>query len=242
MVELQPSKLNTRVRFPSPAPLNLLRVTMSFFFLTLKQDRIINMNYELVVASTNRHKVQEIRNILSPHKITVYGLKDLNIDERDVIEDGKCYQDNAFIKANAYSNDINKPIIADDSGIEIDALGGKPGLLSARFAEEMGGHDKAIEYIISKVKETGINTARFVCCIVLVNEENKPLVFEAKVEGKINLEAKGKAGFGYDPIFIPDGLDKTYAELSEQEKNKLSHRARALGKLLLYLKINDKCI
>lgn len=200
------------------------------------------MNYELLVASSNRHKVDEIRKILSPHKITVYGLKDLNIDEIDVNEDGKTYQENALIKANAYKGFINKPIIADDSGIEIDALNGKPGLLSARFADEMGGHQKAMEYIISKVKEKGIDTARFICNIVLVNQEDKPLVFQAIIEGKINTSIEGINGFGYDPIFIPDGQNKTYAELSEDEKNKLSHRARALGKLILYLRINDLAI
>ncbi len=200
------------------------------------------MNYEIVVASSNRHKVQEIRKILSPHKMTVYGLCDLNIDEKEIIEDGSNYQENAFIKANAYAHEFNKPIIADDSGIEIDALNGKPGLESARFAASMGGHDKAIEYIIERVKATGINTARFICSIVLINEENKPLTFEAVVNGHISLAPKGKEGFGYDPIFIPDGLDKTYAELTEEEKNKLSHRGKALLKLITYLKINQKII
>ena len=169
-------------------------------------------------------------------------IEDTNIDEIDVNEDGETYQENALIKANAYKGFINKPIIADDSGIEIDALNGKPGLLSARFADEMGGHQKAMEYIISKVKEKGIDTARFICNIVLVNQEDKPLVFQAIIEGKINTSIEGINGFGYDPIFIPDGQNKTYAELSEDEKNKLSHRARALGKLILYLRINDLAI
>ena len=200
------------------------------------------MNYEIVVASTNRHKVEEIRKILSPHKITVYGLRDLNIDEIEVIENGKSYQENALIKANAYKDKINKPIIADDSGIEIDALNGEPGLLSARFALNMGGHEQAMDFIINKAKETNKYTARFICNIVLVNQEDKPLTFSAIVNGKINTNKKGINGFGYDPIFIPEEFTKTYAELSEEEKNNFSHRGKALKKLITYLKINGKCI
>ena len=195
------------------------------------------MNFELLVATNNNHKLSEIRQILSPFHITVYGLKDLNIDVGEIIEDGKTYYDNALIKANALKKVTTMPIIADDSGLEILALDNKPGLYSARFAEECGGHKEAINKIIKDL-EGKDRTARFICDIVLVNVEDKPLLFEGIVPGKIGFEPDGDTGFGYDPIFICDELAKSYASLTQEEKNRVSHRGKALKKLLTYLKIN----
>ncbi len=195
------------------------------------------MNFELVVATNNAHKLQEIRQILSPFHITVYGLRDLNIDVGDIVEDGKNYYENALIKAKAIQKVCSKPIIADDSGLEILALDNMPGLHSARFAEECGGHDNAIKKILSRLKDKN-RTARFICDIVLVNAEDKPLLFEGVVPGKIAKAPYGGGGFGYDPIFICDELNKSYASLSQEEKNRVSHRGKALKKLLTYLKIN----
>ena len=195
------------------------------------------MNFELLVATNNNHKLSEIRQILSPFHITVYGLKDLNIDVGEIIEDGKTYYDNALIKANALKKVTTMPIIADDSGLEILALDNKPGLHSARFAEECGGHKEAINKIIKDL-EGKDRTARFICDIVLVNVEDKPLLFEGIVPGKIGFEPDGDTGFGYDPIFICDELAKSYTSLTQEEKNRVSHRGKALKKLLTYLKIN----
>ena len=197
------------------------------------------MNFELLVATNNMHKLQEIRKILSPFHITVYGMKDLNIDIGEVEENGSSYYENALIKARALQKVTTMPIIADDSGLEIDALNGQPGLHSARFAESFGGHDKAIEYIINECNGK-TRSARFVCNIVLVNVEDKPLRFEAIVEGRIAESKLGTGGFGYDPVFIENTLNKRYAEMSEDEKNSVSHRGRALKKLLAYLMINGR--
>lgn len=195
------------------------------------------MNFELLVATNNAHKLQEIRQILSPFHITVYGMKDLNINLGEVEENGDTYFDNALIKATALQKLTTMPIIADDSGLEIEALGWKPGLYSARYASSFGGHDKAIKNILKEI-EGKSRRARFICDIVLVNVEDKPLKFEGLVEGHIATEVDGQGGFGYDPIFIENSLNKTYASMSQEEKNRVSHRGLALKKLLVYLKIN----
>jgi len=195
------------------------------------------MNFELLVATNNDHKLKEIRQILSPHHITVYGMKDLNIDIGEVEENGKTYFENALIKARALQQVTKMPIIADDSGLEVLALNNKPGLHSARFAKDCGGHMEAFK-ILDKELEGLDRSARFMCDIVLVNVEDKPLLFEGIVPGRIGYEPDGNTGFGYDPIFICDELNKSYASLSEEEKNRVSHRGKALKKLLTYLKIN----
>ena len=195
------------------------------------------MNFELLVATNNAHKLHEIRAILAPHHILVYGMKDLNIDIGEVEENGSTYYENALIKARALQQVTKMPIIADDSGLEILALNNMPGLHSARFAEECGGHAQAINKILKDL-EGKDRSARFICDIVLLNVEDRPLLFEGIVPGKIGTEVAGDGGFGYDPIFICDELNKNYALLTEAEKNRVSHRGKALNKLLTYLKIN----
>lgn len=199
------------------------------------------MNFELLVATNNAHKLKEIRQILSPHHILVYGMKDLNISIPEVEENGKNYYENALIKARALQQVSKMPIIADDSGLEILALNKMPGLHSARFADELGGHANAINKILKDL-EGKDRSAQFICDIVLVNVEERPLLFEAIVPGHIGLEVAGEGGFGYDPIFICDELNKSYALLTEEEKNRVSHRGKALQKLLTYLKINGLAI
>ena len=195
------------------------------------------MNFELLVATNNAHKLQEIRQILSPYHITVYGMKDLNINIGEVEENGGTYFDNALIKAEALQKVTTMPIIADDSGMEIEALGWKPGIHSARYAESFGGHPQAIAHILDEIKGKS-RRARFICDIILVNVEDKPLKFEGLVEGTIAEKVDGEGGFGYDPIFIENTLGKTYASMSQEEKNRVSHRGLALKKLLAYLRIN----
>ena len=200
------------------------------------------MNFEIVLATNNKHKLQEVREILSPHKITVYGLNDLNLKVEDVEENADTYLGNALIKAKAVQKVTTLPIIADDSGLEIEAMDNQPGLHSARFATEHGGHDNAIKAILNYLEDKDNRNARFICDIVLLNMEDKPLLFEGIVPGHIAKEPYGKGGFGYDPIFVAKELDKTYAEMGQEEKNKVSHRGKALKKLLTYLKINQKAI
>ena len=198
------------------------------------------MNYELILATNNAHKLKEVREILSPHKITVYGLNDLNLKPEDVEENADNYFGNALIKAKAVQKLTTMPIIADDSGLEIEAMDNQPGLHSARYASMHGGHENAIKTILENLKMKDNRKARFVCDIVLLNEDEKPLLFEGIVKGHIAEQPYGEGGFGYDPIFVADELHKTYAEMTQEEKNKVSHRGKALLKLLTYLRINGK--
>lgn len=196
------------------------------------------MNYEIVLASNNAHKLKEVREVLCPHGIIVYSLNDVNLHPKDVEENAPDYYGNALIKAKSVRELTSFPIIADDSGIEIEALDNKPGIRSARFASEHGGHALAIEYILKNINEN--RKARFVCDICLLNVDDKPLRFEGIVEGEIAYEPYGEGGFGYDPIFICKETGKTYAEMKQEEKNKFSHRGKALRKLITYLLINGK--
>lgn len=196
------------------------------------------MNYEIILATNNKHKLQEVRQILSPHKIVVYGLNDLNLKVKDVEENGKTYAENALIKAKAVQELTTMPIIADDSGLEITALDNRPAMFSARFASSLGGHDNAIKEIVKELEDKKDRSARFICDIVLLNVDKKPLTFEGIAKGTIAKEKQGEGGFGYDPIFISDETGTCFGTMEQNEKNTVSHRAKALKKLLAYLKIN----
>ena len=195
------------------------------------------MNYEIILATNNKHKLKEVREILSPHHIIVYGLSDLSSQLPPVDGNGTTYAENALIKAKAVQKLTKMPIISDDSGLEISALNNEPGIHSARYAESLGGHDNAIKEILNRLKDKKDRSARFVCDIVLLNVEDKPLVFEGIAKGTIAKEKMGEGGFGYDPIFISDETGECFA-LMKENKNTVSHRAKALNKLLTYLKIN----
>ena len=196
------------------------------------------MNFEIILATNNKHKLQEVREILSPKGFIVYGLSDLQLVPEDVEENGSTYQENALIKAKAVQKLTSMPIIADDSGLEIKEMDNEPGLYSARYASSRGGHENAIKEILSNLKGKD-RSARFICDIVLLNVDEKPLLFEGIVPGRIAEEPYGEGGFGYDPIFVPDEVGKTYAEIPQDIKNKVSHRAKALIKLVTYLRINQ---
>ena len=196
------------------------------------------MNFEIVLATNNKHKLEEVRAFLAPHHMVVYGLHDLNLRPKEVEENGKNYFENALIKAKEVAKLTDLPIIADDSGLEIEALNNEPGLHSARYAESLGGHANAIQEILKRLKDKDNRKARFVCDIVLINAENDPLRFEGIAEGEILHEIKGEGGFGYDPIFFSYEANKSFAELSEEEKNQYSHRGKAIKKLLTYLKVS----
>lgn len=199
---------------------------------------MFKMNYEIILATNNKHKLQEVREILSPHHIVVYGLSDLASKLEDVNENGTTYAENALIKAKAVQKITTMPIISDDSGLEITALNNEPGLHSARYSSSLGGHDNAIKEILKRLENKDDRSARFVCDIVLLNVEDKPLIFEGIAEGTIAKEKNGEGGFGYDPIFISKETGKCFGLMSKEEKNTVSHRAKALKKLLTYLRIN----
>ena len=190
------------------------------------------MNQEILFATHNKGKLKEARAFLSKVGYVVYGLDDLFLDEK-VAESGSTYAENAYLKARAFST-LPFPVFSDDSGFEIASLGGKPGLHSARFAEELGGYDKAMDFIVGKTRQD--DRALFRCTICLIEKGKGPRYFEGEVKGRILPERHGTNGFGYDPIFeSEDGV--RFGEASEEEKTLHSHRGRALLKLATYLAI-----
>ena len=193
------------------------------------------MGYDIVLATNNKHKLIEVGQILSPYGIVVHGLKELGLFPEEVEENGKDYYENALIKANSVKILTSLPVIADDSGLEVVALNNKPGLHSARYAEECGSHDIAMENIINDI-EGKDRTARFICDIVAVNIGSSPLEFKGVCEGSIIDHKDGTAGFGYDPIFKCNATGKSFGVMSEEEKNHYSHRALALQKFVTFLK------
>ena len=191
---------------------------------------------KIVLASSNKNKVREIKQIFSPFNIDIVGMDELGVDIPDIEENGNTYYENALIKVKEVAKYTSLPIMSDDSGLEISALDNGPGIYSARFAQKYGGYIPAMEKIIEICKEKNDFAAKFVCCIVLYQYEKEPLRFDGIVPGKVIPEIKSGNGFGYDPFFISDELGKTFAEYPSEIKNKYSHRAKALEKMLNYLK------
>lgn len=180
------------------------------------------------LASGNAHKVTEFKAILSKFGIEICTPKDLNIDF-DVEETGTTFPENAKIKAKAGFELSGLPTIADDSGLSIDALNGEPGVYSARYAG-IGATDKQkIERVLSKLGNNKNRKAKFVCAISFYSADFNFTV-QGECHGNIANKVKGENGFGYDPIFIPDGFDKSFAQITADEKNSISHRGRALIK------------
>lgn len=188
---------------------------------------------KLVIASNNAHKIEEIRFVLSD-KFQLLSLKEIGFEE-DIPETGSTFIENALIKARTIHAKFGLNCFADDSGLEVFALNNEPGVYSARYAGEPVDHEKNIDKLLQNLKGIENRSARFVTVIAMIYE-GKEYLFEGEVKGNITLERRGSEGFGYDPIFIPENENRTFAEMSLNEKNKLSHRARALEKLSLYFK------
>ena len=190
---------------------------------------------EIIVASTNEGKIKEIRTMLSEIGIDVKSIKDVFEEEIEIEENGQTFQENALIKAQTICEMIDKPTLADDSGLEVDAMDGAPGIYSARFMGHDTSYDIKNQYIIDAVKgkERG---ARFVCAMALCIPDEEPILIEEYFDGEIYDHIEGENGFGYDPIFYVPELKKTSAQLSLEEKNQYSHRAKALKKLYQILK------
>lgn len=195
---------------------------------------------DILVASSNEHKINEMREILKDSNINLLSLKDIGLNNIEIIENGKSYKENSLIKAKEISKYIDLPIIADDSGLEISFLGfKKPGIYTKRYASSHGGQNKTNEYLSQKACKSLIKSAKFTCVITLYNyKNNKPLFFKGVMKGKISTYIGGTNGFGYDPIFIPKGYSKTVAELEPKIKNSISHRYRALVKLNKFISNN----
>ncbi len=185
---------------------------------------------KILVGTSNKGKVQEIADLLNVFGCKIFSILDFDINEIPE-ENGSNFSQNALIKAKFYFAKTNLPTIADDSGLVINGLDGMPGINSSRFANELGGYENAFEKIAAMLDNIDDKSAYFNCSLAIKSAEIEE-VFEGRVKGKITFPARGKNGFGYDPIFVPDGFDKTFAELGNVVKDKISHRAQAFTKLL----------
>jgi XTP/dITP diphosphohydrolase len=191
---------------------------------------------KILIATKNKGKIREIERLLEGLEVEVLGLDSMPpVDEP--VEDGTTFQENALKKATHYWNAFGLSTLAEDSGLEVFALDGQPGVYSARYAGEGATDQQNIEKLLTKMKDIPEKRrqARFVAVLCFIHE-GKFYYFEGEVRGRISFEPRGEEGFGYDPVFIPEGYDRTFAELGLEVKNKLSHRARAIEKFREFLK------
>ncbi len=187
---------------------------------------------KIVFASGNLGKVREIREMLSGTNIELASLKDYP-DIPEIVEDGKTFLENALKKARTVSERTGQAVLADDSGLQVDALGGEPGIYSARYAGEGASDDDNINLLLEKLKEVPPEkrTASFCCVLVLYNTDGTYESFESRWPGRIIDDRRGDNGFGYDPVFYVPELNKTAAELPPEIKNRISHRGQSFLKL-----------
>lgn len=188
----------------------------------------------IVVASGNQGKIKEFKEMLEPEGYTVKSLSDFP-DMPEVEETGTTFHDNAIIKAQAVTDRYGITSISDDSGLEIDALDKKPGVMSARWLGHDTSYDVKNQKVLDLLKDKKNRTCRYVCAIAITRVNEEPVVFEDTVECEVALEAKGSNGFGYDPIIYYAPSGKTMAEMSKEEKNSISHRGKAVRKLEAWL-------
>ncbi|QJA10025.1 ribonuclease PH [Romboutsia sp. CE17] len=195
-------------------------------------DEILGMEYgnDVVIATNNAHKLEEIGAILEDFDYNIHSLKDVNLDGIEIVEDGKTFEHNALIKARTIAKMTNMISISDDSGLEVDAIGKKPGVYSARFAGENATDAENREKLLKMMKNIPVSQrgARFVSAIAVVFPDGKEFVVRGTCEGSIGFEEKGENGFGYDNLFIVNKYNKTFAEMPSTIKNAISHRANAL--------------
>ncbi len=186
---------------------------------------------ELIIASHNQGKIQEFKRMLSPFGITIYSADEFNLP--DIEETGTTFAENATLKAEALSLISGKPCLADDSGLCVNALNGRPGVYSARYAPNRD-FNKAMDKLIEEITNTNSTdwSAYFACVLALKEPQKETKLFEGRVNGTITPIRKGSNGFGFDPIFIPNGFNKTFAEMSADEKANISHRGQALKNFL----------
>lgn len=185
---------------------------------------------KIVLSTDNKNKLREIREILEDLDVEIYGKSDIDGMDFEVVEDGDTLYDNALKKARAMADRVDFAVLADDTGLFVNALGGDPGVHSARYASE---HDdkKNRQKLLKNLEDKKDRSAYFKTQIILIDEDKNVIPIEGVCPGKISLEERGDNGFGYDSIFIPDGFEKTFAEMTHEEKNEISHRAKALKNL-----------
>lgn len=193
---------------------------------------------EVVLATTNKGKAREFAKLLEGVFESVISLSDLD-SPPEVIEDGLTFRDNALKKAREIAQYSGKLTLADDSGLVIDALDGRPGVISARYSGEEATDQTNIDKVLKELGDNPNRRARFVCVLALVDPTGEELVVEGFCEGEILNELRGEGGFGYDPIFYLPDRDKTMAEIDPEIKNKISHRSNALKELRAKLSIKS---
>ena len=187
----------------------------------------------LVFATNNQHKIDEAQDIVKG-KLKLISLKEAGVDI-DVDETETTFRGNAWLKAQAVWELTGLPCVADDSGLCVEALGGEPGVYSSRYAGEAGNHTKNNEKLLKEMEGKSDRRAFFTTVLCLVGLEDTPIYIEGRVNGVILTEIQGRDGFGYDPLFCPDGDNRSFAEMSAAEKNAMSHRGRAFQSLMEYL-------
>lgn len=185
---------------------------------------------EILIATNNPGKVKEIEDLLNSPQIKIFTMKDFPCLPK-IVEDGKTYQENAFKKASKIAECTGKICLADDSGLEIDHLKGQPGIYSSRWGKSDGERIKKVLKLLEKVPLNQRN-AKFVCVIVLVFPDGKMYQIREECKGSIEFKPKGEQGFGYDPIFLVPEYGKTFAELGNSIKNQISHRGKAMRKIV----------
>ena len=189
---------------------------------------------KLVIASQNPHKIEELEQILRPLGIEVLSTKDFPKLE-EVVEDQPTLQGNALKKAHYVAGQTGLPALSDDTGLEVDALNGEPGVYSARYAGKRASYQDNVNKLLNELDGETNRKAQFRTVVALVHSDEE-YVFEGICEGEILTEEKGNKGFGYDPVFKPEGFDKTFAELDAGIKNDISHRGKAVQKFVSFLK------
>lgn len=187
----------------------------------------------LCFASNNKHKLEEIKNVVG-RKFEILSLADIKCNE-ELPETRNTLEGNSLQKAEYVLQHYNTPCFADDTGLEVEALNGAPGVYSARYAGNHRNTDDNIALLLQNLKNDTNRKAQFRTVITLIGIEAQPVFFEGVIRGEIITEKRGSSGFGYDPVFIPEGHSRTFAEMTLEEKNQLSHRAIAVKKLAEYL-------
>ncbi len=190
---------------------------------------------KLIIASNNSHKISEIKKILSGKFEAILSLRESGISH-ETVEDGKTFMENALKKAREIAEISGECALADDSGICVDALGGEPGIYSARYSGEHGDDEKNNALLLKNLEGKSDRSAHYTAAIALVYPDGREVTAEGYMYGKIIHAPRGNGGFGYDPLFVMNGEERTVAEMTPEEKNKCSHRSRALVSLLEKLK------
>ena len=192
---------------------------------------------KLIIASNNKHKIYEIKKILGDKFDEILSLSEVNIDH-DTIEDGVTFMENALKKAREIAEISGCATLADDSGICCDALDGAPGVYSARFAGTHGDDENNNRHLLAMLEDKVDKSAHYTCAMALCYPDGKEITAEGYMYGSITKDRRGERGFGYDPLFVPVGESRTVAEMTDEEKNAISHRGRALTLLLERLNVS----